>query len=90
MKRASLITKEELADFAAALERNGWRAGDFEFEEDVFEPAKAEVESAAGEIGVRCLRTESVQVYRLGPGFTWAADFAADLERGRFGSPAAG
>jgi hypothetical protein len=89
MTRASLITRDELADFAAALKRNGWRAEDFELEEDVFDPAKAEVESAAGEVGVRCLRTETVQVYRVGSGFTWVADFAGDLERGRFGSPAA-
>ena len=87
--RTSLITTEELAEFAAALKRNGWRDEDFELEEDVFDPAKAEVESAAGEVGVRCLRTEGVQVYRLGPGFTWVADFAGDLEHGRFGSPAA-
>src|SRR5262245_34235037 len=38
MTRASLITKEELDDFAAALRRNGWRAEDFELEEDVFDP----------------------------------------------------
>jgi hypothetical protein len=89
MTRASLITKEELADFAAALKRTGWRAEDFELEEDVFDPGKAEVESAAGEVGVRCLKTEAVQVYRIGPGFAWAADFADDLEAGKFGSPAA-
>ncbi len=89
MTRATLITAEELAAFAGALARNGWRAEDFELEEDVFDPAKAEVESAAGEVGVRCLRTEAVRVYRIGPGFAWAADFADDLAAGKFGSPAA-
>ena len=87
MTRISLITEAELAEFAAALRKNGWRREDFELEEDVFDPAKAEMESAAGEVGVRCLKTEGVQVYRLGAGFTWTADFAVDLERGKFGTP---
>ena len=55
----------------------------------MFDPAKAEVESTEGEIGARCLKTEASAVYRLGPGFAWAADFAADLARGKFGSPSA-
>jgi hypothetical protein len=88
MTRISLITEAELAEFAAALRTNGWRREDFELEEDVFDPAKAEVESAEGEVGVRCLRTEAGEVYRLGPGFAWVVDFAADLARGKFGSPA--
>jgi len=25
------------------------------------------------------------EVYRLGPGFDWLAEFSSDLERGRFG-----
>jgi len=89
MTRISLITEAELAEFAAALKKNGWRREDFELEEDVFDPAKAEVESAEGEVGIRCLKTEASAVYRLGPGFAWIADFAADLARGKFGSPAA-
>jgi len=86
MTSHSLITQQELADFAAALGRHGWRDQDFELQEDVFDPGKAEVEAAAGEVGVRCLRTEGVQVYRLGAGFAWVAEFAADLEHGKFGS----
>jgi hypothetical protein len=89
MTRLNLITEAELAEFSAALRKNGWRREDFELEEDVFDPAKAEVESAEGEVGVRNLRTEGVEVYRLGPGFNWLADFAADLARGKFGSPSA-
>ena len=87
MTSHSLITPQELADFAAAIRRHGWRTQDFELQEDVFDPGKAEVEAAAGEVGVRCLTTEGVQVYRLGAGFAWVPDFAADLEHGKFGSP---
>ena len=83
MTRSSLITQAELAEFAAALKKHRWRREDFELEEDVFDPAKAEVESAEGEVGVRCLKTEASALYRLGPGFAWSADFAADLARAR-------
>jgi hypothetical protein len=82
-----LITEAELAAFAAALRKNGWREQDFDFQEDVFDPRRAEVEACAGEVGVRCLPTEAVEIYRLGPGFTWATDFANDLEQGKFGLP---
>ena len=87
MTRTSLITAQELAAFAAALQKNGWRREDFELDDDVFDPTKAEVEAAAGEVGVRCLRTEGIRVYRLGAGFAWVTEFAADLEAGKFGTP---
>jgi len=87
MGSPSLITPQELADFAAAIRRHGWRTEDFEWQEDAFDPGKAEVEAAAGEVGVRCLRTAGIQVYRLGAGFAWVTVFAADLEHGKFGSP---
>ena len=85
-----LITGPELDAFAAALRANGWAEHDFEMQEDVYDPREAEVETATGQVGVRCLRTEAVQVYRLGPGFAWADDFAADLAQGKFGAPASG
>ena len=82
-----LIRPEELAAFADALARNGWQPGDFELEEDVFDPAIAEVEAASGEVGVRCLRTEAVAAYRIGPGLDWIGDFVTDLRAGRMGTP---
>ena len=85
MQTFRLITERELADFSAALRASGWSERDFELQEDVFDPREAEVETATGQLGVRCLRTEAVEVYRLGPGFEWAADFKADLQRGKFG-----
>jgi hypothetical protein len=87
MASQSLITPQERAEFAAAIGRHGWRTQDFELQEDVFDSGKAEVEAAAGEVGVRCLTTEGVQVYRLGTGFAWVSDFTADLAYGKFGSP---
>lgn len=87
MASFTLITHQELADFAAARKRSGWREQDFELQEDVFSPQKAEVEGAFGEVGVRCLLSQGVQVYRLGAGFAWVDEFAADLQRGRFGTP---
>jgi len=51
----------------------------------VFDPAKAEVEAALGEIGIRCLQTEAVTVYRIGSGVDWLAEFEADLSQGRIG-----
>ena len=80
-----LITNDEIAAYEAAIERSGFRLDDFDLQEDVFDPRKAEVEAALGEVGVHCRATEAVEVYRLGPGFTWASDFADDLQHGKFG-----
>lgn len=85
MRSPGLITERELADFAAALERHGRRRQDFELQEEPFDPRTAEVESALGEVGVRCLRTAAVRVYRLGSGADWVGEFAHDLESGVFG-----
>lgn len=85
VRARGLITERQLADFVAALERRGWRREDFDLQEDAFDPRTAEVEAAMGQLGVRCLVTEAVNVYRLGSGFDWVSDFADDLERGKFG-----
>ena len=74
MNRYRIITDQELADYAAAIERYAWRTEDFDLQEDVFDPRTAEVETALGEVGVHCRATEAVHVYRLGPGFEWADD----------------
>jgi hypothetical protein len=81
-----LISENELADLAVVLQKHGWRTQDFELQEDVFDPRRAEVEACAGEVGVRCLATDAIEIYRLGAGFMWVDDFAHDLERGRFDS----
>jgi len=83
----SLITDAQLDEVATALRRNRWKATDFELEESVFDPRTAEVEAALGEVGIRCLKTEAVNVYRIGPGLDWVGDFRSDLDRGRFGQP---
>jgi hypothetical protein len=82
----TLITERDLADFGALVRRSGWREEDFDLQEDAFDPQKAELEGAFGEVGIQCLRNGSVQVYRLGSGFTWVEDFAADLRSGKFGT----
>jgi hypothetical protein len=88
MASFKLITDSEFADFAAVLRRYGWREEDFELEEDAFDPAMAEVEACNGQVGVRCLLTAAVEVYRAGQGLTWVTDFGHDLEHGKFGQPA--
>jgi hypothetical protein len=85
MGASGLITERQLSEFAAAIERHGWHRNDFDFQEEVFDPRRAEVESALGEVGVRCRRTEAVKVYHLGAGTDWVRDFARDLESGAFG-----
>ena len=87
MATYSLITDAQLADISAALRRHRFSATDFELEENVFDPRTAEVEAALGEVGIRCLKTEAVNVYRIGPGLDWVGDFRSDLDRGRFGEP---
>ena len=82
-----LISPDDMAAFNDALVRNGWRATDFELEEDLFDPATAEVEAALGEVGVKCLKTEAVATYRVGPGLDWIGDFTSDLRSGRMGKP---
>jgi hypothetical protein len=85
MSSFRMISERQLAEFDAVLERHGWRRVDFDLEEEVFDPRTAEVEAALGEVGVRCLQTEAVAIYRLGSGSDWVSDFADDLERGKFG-----
>jgi hypothetical protein len=79
-----LIPPEQVAGFNAAIAKHGRQPSDFEMQEDVFDQAKAEVEAALGEVGVKCLPTEAVELYRLGPGLDWVADFDADLRAGKF------
>ena len=85
MSAYQIITDQELARYAAAIERYGWRAEDFDLQEDVFDPRTAEVEAALGEVAVHCRVTEAVHLYRLGPGIEWARDFDDDLRHGKFG-----
>jgi hypothetical protein len=82
-----LIGPHELDGFTAVVTRHGWQSSDFELQEDVFDPATAEVEAALGEVGVQCLRTQAVTTYRVGTGLDWVAEFEADLRAGRLGEP---
>jgi len=82
-----LITDDELAQFRAILKRNGWQEQDFELQEEELDQAEAEVETCTGRVGIRNLLTQAVEVYRLGPGWQWVADFASDLSNGKFGQP---
>ena len=84
-----LISEKDLVAFAAVLARNGWRDSAFELEENAFDQATAEVEAAQGEVGVKCLATQAVAVYRIGSGLDWVSDFARDLHAGKMGSPRA-
>jgi hypothetical protein len=90
MPEPVLITDSDRTAFAAAIRAHGWREADFELELETLDPNTAEVEACLGKAGVRCLPTEAVEVYRLGDGSDWLADFAADLGRGRFGEPRQG
>lgn len=85
MASFALITDQDLATFAASVRRNGRQMSEFELQEDVFDPATAEVEARKGQVGVRCLSTEAVTVYPIGDGSDWVAEFAADLEKQKFG-----
>ena len=82
-----LIRPDELAAFAEELRQAGWNETDFELEEDVFDPATAEVEAALGVVGVRCLSTEAGATYPFGAGRDWVGDFIGDLHAGRMGAP---
>lgn len=90
MPQPELITEADRAALYAAIRDHGWREADFELEVETLDPNTAEVEACLGRAAVRCLPTESVEVYRLGDGTDWLAAFTADLERGRFGEPGQG
>ena len=62
------ITDDEFARFSAVLRENGWREQDFELQEEELDQAEAEVENCTGQVGIRNLLTQAVEVYRLGPG----------------------
>jgi hypothetical protein len=85
MASYALITNSQLGAFAAAAQKGGFEAEDFELQEEVFDPQTAEVEARKGNLGVRHLRTDAVAVYPLGDGSDWVASFAAELASGRFG-----
>ena len=87
MTSFDLITDDELAQFSAALKKNGWREQDFELQEEELDQAEAEVETCTGQVGIRNLLTQAVEVYRLGPGWEWVVDFTRDLSNGKFGQP---
>lgn len=79
-----VVSDAEVARFTAAIVKHGRAPAEFELQEDVFDPAKAEVETALGEVGVKRVANEAVEAYRLGPGRDWVADFDADLRAGKF------
>ena len=85
MAQYQLIRQQELTGYAEAIVRHGGEPSDFELQEDVFDPATAEVESALGEVAVKCLKTDAVATYRVGPGLDWVRDFEDDLREGRMG-----
>ena len=85
MTQHHLISQRELSAFGDAVVRHGFKPNDFELQEDVFDPATAEVEAALGEVGVKCLTTQAVGAYRVGPGLDWVEDFENDLREGRMG-----
>ena len=87
MTSFSLITAGQLSSFDAAVQRNGFTEADFELQESQFDQQTAEVEARKGDVGVRSRLTEAVATYPLGDGSDWVANFAADLEGGRFGQP---
>jgi len=65
-----LVHKEELDELTAALKTHGWHNEGFTVEGEEYDPAKAEVESEAGQL---ITRTHRVRVYHLGRGFSWVA-----------------
>ncbi len=79
-----LIQPAELNAFREALDKSGRRAEDFRIEEDVYDPATAEVEAETGEVLVTCTLTHWVERYHVGRGSSWVADFADDLKAGKF------
>ena len=78
-----LVNARDLSAFLDALLRHGYEPGEFELQEDVYDPAMAEVEAALGEVGVRCLTTQAVLAYSVGPGRNWLQDFENDLRNGK-------
>lgn len=87
MHAFKLVQTKELDEFTNALKRNGWREENFRIEEEVYDPATAEVEAETGEVIITCTRTHAVVVYHLGRGSSWVMDFIDDLQAGKFGRP---
>jgi hypothetical protein len=79
-----LITPAELKVFRDTLAKSGQRVEDFRIDEEVYDPATAEVEAETGEVLVTCVRTHWVECYHIGRGSSWVADFADDLKGGKF------
>lgn len=90
MRAFSMISPAELDDYVRALRDDGWREDDFELDEEVYDPATAEVEACLGHVAIKCRRTEVVAVYSMGGGSNWIAEFIDDLRLGKFGSPPGG
>ena len=87
MPAFKLVQSKELTEFAHALSQYGWREQDFTLEEQVLDPATAEVESKTGDVIVTCARTHETAAYPVGRGSSWLADFVDDMRAGKFGRP---
>ena len=85
MDDLQLIQAAELNAFNAKCSRRSgqrWRISGLD--EEVYDPATAEVEAETGEVLVTCTRTHRVERYHIGRGSSWVADFADDLKAGKF------
>ena len=82
----TLVRPHEMEAFQRILEKHGWRIEDFRVQEEVLDPTEAEVEAELGEVTIDCIRTHLAERYPIGRGADWVADFADDLEFGKFGS----
>lgn len=84
MEELQLIQPAELNAFRDEISRSGRLTEDFRIDDEVYDPATAEVEAEIGAVFVTCTRTHRVERYHIGRGSSWVADFADDLRAGKF------
>jgi hypothetical protein len=81
----TVVSPSEWDDFRAILKEHGCQEGDFELNEVEDRPDSPDPTPITGTLTISRKGNSMTQVYRVGHGSTWLADFHGDLARGAFG-----
>jgi hypothetical protein len=83
----SVIEDDELEDFHASIEAQGYDKDDFELTQSANPTSAGSVSAVTGTVTVRRKSTGAKRSYPAGHDSAWPATFDDDLESGVFGNP---
>jgi hypothetical protein len=83
----SVIEDDELEDFHASIEDQGYDKDDFELTQSANPTPAGSVSAVTGTVTVRRKSKDVKRTYPAGHDCAWPASFEDDLESGIFGNP---